>query len=141
MYSGGNVFVYRLWGNRFFLICMLFSFTQNHFQWKEHLLLNFFERFFEFFMNVFLSYLLNVVSVKILVSRHFLFRMNKLILLVVLLFCTNLVVAHPTMLKRTLLLKRINSIPEICEEIEICKDYKYLFKIYRFCSKIYKCTQ
>ena len=92
-------------------------------------------------MNVFLSYLLNVVSVKILVSCHFLFRMNKLILLVVLLFCTNLVVAHPTMLKRTLLLKRINSIPEICEEIEICKDYKYLFKIYRFCSKIYKCTQ
>ena len=77
--------------------------------------------------------------------------MDKLLLLVVPLFCTNLVVAHPITLKRMSeqlktgfkgigykKIMRVNNIHEKCEKIEICE---LLYNDFRLCKKIYKCTQ
>ena len=128
---------------------MLFSFThsaQNHVQWRDYLLFDFLERFYEFSMDVLLSYLLNVASVKLSCFFHFLFRMDKFVLFVVLLFYTNLAVANPIMLKRISgqlktdfkTIDRVDSIPGKCEEIEICE---LIDNSFRLCKKTYKCTQ
>lgn len=77
--------------------------------------------------------------------------MDKLLVFVVMLFATNLAVAFPMKAKKIsgqfgadfkVIDKyrptRVDSIPGMCEETEICE---LVFGVLRICKKIEKCTQ